>query len=159
MPIEITLKNVGPRRTAGGVLDPEQVLVRYRTQNDDHVRASHAALEGKIFRLDEPGRPSPPLDWGCRCFLEYVAAPDSMASQVLPEEADSEPTTPQVAFAEYLDGAVGHDVWRKVAKAVLKVEPGKRLHTALGLLLKVLAKERRSDARELARMIVEADRG
>lgn len=41
----------------------------YQTVGDDRVRASHAALDGRLFRLDDPeaARVYPPNGFGCRC--------------------------------------------------------------------------------------------
>lgn len=152
--LNITRETVGPKIRKGGALDPEAVLVCFHTQQDDRVRPSHAALEGKVFRLDDPNRPSPPLDWGCRCYLEYVAPEDSPVAAVLPEAAD-DPTTPPVAFAEYLDDELPK-VWRTVRKVADAAPAPRRMAVAVNALRRVLPKDRRADLRELARMIVEA---
>lgn len=157
--LDLTRENIAPKPSKGGILDPDAVLVVFRTQHDDRVRPSHAALDGKVFRLDDATRPSPPIDWGCRCFLEYVAAPeDETATAVLPAAPD-EPTTPPVAYGEYLDDQLGAKLWVPVRTAIDKQPPAKRLVLAIQALRKLLPKERRADARDLARMIVEAHRG
>lgn len=53
--------------------------VQWRTVGDDHVRPAHQLLNGKIFRLDEPGGSPiwPPKDWGCRCTMQqYLGEPN-----------------------------------------------------------------------------------
>jgi SPP1 gp7 family putative phage head morphogenesis protein len=53
-------------------------FVQWQTVGDSHVRASHAALNGKIFNLKENGGLTivPPKDWGCRCELvQYLGKP------------------------------------------------------------------------------------
>lgn len=59
----------------------EDILTQYvqwQTVGDSHVRASHAAMNGKIFDLKEKGGLTilPPKDWGCRCELvQYLGKP------------------------------------------------------------------------------------
>lgn len=57
--------------------------LEYRTAGDERVRASHKALDGKIFHIDDKilDRIYPPNDWGCRCTMVQVEDPD----QVTPE--------------------------------------------------------------------------
>lgn len=49
---------------------------QYVTAGDDRVRPAHAALDGMIFRLDDPeaARLWPPNDFGCRCDGVTLAA-------------------------------------------------------------------------------------
>jgi hypothetical protein len=98
-----------------GVALDSGVWFEYVTQADDHVRPSHAALHGTVWRLDDPDAPVPPLDYGCRCGIRYVADPDSPAAKILPP-AEAEPTTPALAFSEYLDGELPR--WRDYARQV-----------------------------------------
>jgi SPP1 gp7 family putative phage head morphogenesis protein len=44
-------------------------FVEYRTSRDDRVRQSHAALDGLVFRQDDPdwSRYAPPNGYQCRC--------------------------------------------------------------------------------------------
>ena len=46
-------------------------FLMYSTMGDDDVRPSHRALDGKIFRIDDPFWKThyPPWDWGCRCTV------------------------------------------------------------------------------------------
>lgn len=47
-------------------------VLLYRTQQDSRVRLEHAKLEGLVWELDDPGAPTPPLGYGCRCAVEIV---------------------------------------------------------------------------------------
>lgn len=55
----------------GGTLPADAVQVVFMTRADERVRPSHAALHGRVFRLDDPSLPVPPLDYGC--FLPGTA--------------------------------------------------------------------------------------
>ena len=49
----------------------ENQYLTYMTQNDDRVRPWHYALQGFTARKSEfPDWMIPPIEWGCRCFLE-----------------------------------------------------------------------------------------
>lgn len=67
--------------------DPVVVAARpfleYRTARDSRVRDTHAALEGVIFRQDDPGWRAfnPPLGFQCRCNI--VARRDADPSRVV----------------------------------------------------------------------------
>lgn len=45
---------------------------------DARTRPSHRAMDGKVFRIDDPiwDTHSPPLDWGCRCRLRARSEAD-----------------------------------------------------------------------------------
>jgi len=62
--------------------------LEYRTAGDDRVRASHAALDGIIQKIDSPfwNRAYPPNDWGCRCT---VIPADQPADAMTEKEAGS----------------------------------------------------------------------
>jgi SPP1 gp7 family putative phage head morphogenesis protein len=44
----------------------------YQTVGDDRVRDAHRALDGKMFKADDPAFNSlhPPLGYGCRCYIK-----------------------------------------------------------------------------------------
>lgn len=49
----------------------ENTWLTYMTQNDDRVRPWHFALQGFTERkINFPEWMIPPIEWGCRCFLE-----------------------------------------------------------------------------------------
>lgn len=113
MPIVFQIpKDLVKKVEKAGVLDSDQVYVQYLCQTgedgehdpeeepDDHVRPSHAAFHGQIFKIEDA--PIPPLDYGCRCAIRYVAAPESAAAEVLETEADADPTTTIEATEEWL---------------------------------------------------------
>lgn len=51
---------------------------QYFTMGDDRVREQHAALNGKVFRADDPiwNTIFPPNGWGCRCWVTPLAQAD-----------------------------------------------------------------------------------
>ena len=53
--------------------------VEYRTSRDDRVRQSHAALDGLVFRQDDPdwSRYAPPNGFNCRCVTVVRRDPGS----------------------------------------------------------------------------------
>jgi hypothetical protein len=103
-----------PASQAQGIALDSGVWFRFVTQSDDHVRPAHAALHGSVWRVSDPEAPVPPLDYGCRCGIEYIAEPGSPAAEVL-EPAEVLPEPPAVVFASYLDKELPD--WRKYAKA------------------------------------------
>jgi hypothetical protein len=112
------------------------------------VRPAHAALHGRIFRLDS-GSPVPPLDYGCRCACRYVAKAGSPASRVIQETTSATPEESVIpAQQAWLDAnAKG---WRAVAKAASEATPQDRMSEAFKV-----AKGLGMD-RETARMATQA---
>jgi hypothetical protein len=113
MPADIDISGIRLSKSdrkdlSGGVLG-EDVYVQFlcttesghdpSEEPDDRVRPSHAAFHGRVFTLSDA--PVPPLDYGCRCAIRYVAAPGSPASEII-DPADSEPTTPAKATEDWL---------------------------------------------------------
>jgi SPP1 gp7 family putative phage head morphogenesis protein len=49
--------------------DLDTTHLQYMSMEDDHVRESHAALNGIVLPKDDPfwAKHYPPWDWGCRC--------------------------------------------------------------------------------------------
>ncbi|WP_292451567.1 minor capsid protein [Methylibium sp.] len=135
-----------------GAFDGDQVWVEFLTQEDAHVRPAHAALHGTVWSADDPNAPAPPLDYGCRCQLRYVAKPNTLAAHVFPV-AEVVPVPRADVFAAYLDKHVPQ--WPKVAAAAAQAQPAERLSVAY-LTLKRLYPNLGADTRDLARMAVEA---
>lgn len=52
--------------------------LQYNTIGDDRVREAHRALEGKVFKIDDPAVSViyPPNGWGCRCEMLPLADVD-----------------------------------------------------------------------------------
>lgn len=130
MPIIVTFdrESLGPQDTTTPGLDPNTVYFQYlATTNDatgDHdpdqppaprCRPSHAALHGTIWRVDDIRAPIPPLGYGCRCAMRYLAKPGTRAAKVVPPAPAPPDTRPEDAFRVWLDAHVPG--WRKVAKA------------------------------------------
>ncbi len=97
---------------------------QYLTQDDERVRPSHAALHGTYWKVDDPDAPTPPLDYGCRCFIRYCGAPDSAASKLLPEATDGLGNVKE-AYTSYLNDNING--WESMAQAAMKVVPGARM--------------------------------
>lgn len=135
----------------GDSLPPAAVWFVYRTQGDDKVRPSHRALEGSVWRSDDPNAPSPPIDYGCRCYIEPVAAPDTAAEHVLPV-AEALPQPLGKVYAKALDTHVEH--WRAIADAALDQPVAVRLAFIVEALLGVFTTK--SEANEYGRMILAA---
>lgn len=81
----------------------------YMAVGDERTRKSHAALDGKVWRYDDPvwGKIFPPNDWGCRCTVRALNAAD-MAEEGLklsPPLPDSEITKSVAKEWEYNAGA------------------------------------------------------
>lgn len=154
--VRFHLSDMGPEASEEirqtGALDQSQVHVLYMTQMDDRVRPAHAALHGKVFALADA--PVPPLSYGCRCYLEHVAKPHSMAARALPE-APSEPTSVAVAYAEHLTIHVPQ--WHEIRADVMNVDPAKRLSLGFLLLRRAMPNLRADDARDFAAMILQAE--
>lgn len=61
---------------------------QYVSVMDARTRPAHAALDGKVFALDDPatGIFWPPNDWGCRCRPRALSAEDLARQGLVPEE-------------------------------------------------------------------------
>ena len=59
---------------------------KYETVGDGKVRASHAALDGKVLRADDPWWKThyPPWDWGCRCIVVSLDEDDARSEGITP---------------------------------------------------------------------------
>ncbi len=134
---------------ANGGLDGREVWYEYLTQDDNRVRPSHAALHGTRWKADDPDAPTPPLDYGCRCFIRYIAKPNTDAAQILPEAA-GELSTRTDAYSQYLTDHL--DDWKRIYKAAQGMPPLKKYQ----FLLVELADEGLSptDCREYASMLL-----
>ncbi len=145
----------GPNEAAlrQGVLDDQQVLFTYHTQEDDAVRPSHAALNGTVWRVGDPRAPIPPIDFGCRCFLSYGARKGAAAAKHLPV-IEAEPTTQADAWGSYLDDHV--ERWPTLLEQVAKLPLSDRLGS---LALKIQAETGKalSDSRDLAKMALSVE--
>ncbi len=148
--IQVSLPKISSaQETKDGRALDSGVWFKFVTQQDDRVRPSHAALHGTVWRLDDPDAPVPPLDYGCRCGIEYVADPNSPAADVLPE-AETDPTTPEKAYSEYLDETLPK--WEKYANQV-KGSHREDYVNDLALVIQKAEGGTLSDARDFAEMI------
>lgn len=163
MPIEFKVPADLAKTLAKGALDGGEVWVQYLCQTgpdgqhdpdqppDDKVRPSHAALHGQIFQLGEA--PVPPLDYGCRCAIRYVAKPNSPAAEVLEVEADGEPTTAKAATTEWLEENVkGLDKLQAIAQKATPAD-------AIGLVQAKAKELGIQQPRAIAEMVVDVTGG
>lgn len=140
MPISASIADAAQAvEDRGGPLDSDQVYFQFvcstgngahdpHSAPDDRVRPEHACLHGTIWRLDDPGAPIPPLSYGCRCAMKFVAKPDTPASRVL-DEAPAAPETSQKAPARrYLEEHAPE--WQQVAKAAADAPPAQAVATS-----------------------------
>jgi len=129
----------------------------YDAVNDGRARASHAALDGKIFRADDPVWDViyPPNDWGCRC-------------KVIPLSANQVASMGKSVLTGTASGKGGQDVLKEeyvnVAKPEWSYNPGKKPDEVLAVLWeKVGALENKRQAGQIlsgvANRIVEPYRG
>lgn len=85
---------------AGGAMDPVKrrgggdYVLAFRTKKDGRVRPEHAALEGRIWELDDHDAPVPPLAPNCRC--EVRIEPRETAS-------DDQTKTPAASLRQFDD--------------------------------------------------------
>ncbi|GJQ32626.1 MAG: hypothetical protein HBSAPP04_14650 [Ignavibacteriaceae bacterium] len=81
----------------------------YITVGDERTRKSHAALDGNVWRFDDPvwEKIFPPNDWGCRCSVRALNAQDMAAEglKLSPPLPDSEITKSVAKEWEYNAGA------------------------------------------------------
>ena len=63
---------------------------RYRAVLDQRTRPAHAALDGRVFRYDDPfwGSHYPPLDWQCRCRVEALSDVGLAREGISPESGE-----------------------------------------------------------------------
>ncbi len=68
----------------------------YDTANDDRVRSSHAALDGKVFPANSPFWQShfPPWEWGCRCNI--IARSEDDVAEIMAADAKKIPEARRV---------------------------------------------------------------
>ncbi len=133
-----------------GVLDSTSVWYEFLTQNDDRVRPTHRALHGTVWRVGDPAGPVPPLDYGCRCFIRYVAKPGSKAAAILPA-ATKEPTTKEAVWKRYTDRAIGNTDW--VVKKAASAPEEDRLEVMAKTIMDMRPSYSLAEARDLAKML------
>lgn len=145
---------------ARGALDPREVWYEFITLEDDRVRPSHRALHGTIWKAGDPNAPVPPLDYGCRCSIRYVAPEGSQAARkgLLPPSPRPTTDTVPAVYADYLKGRLpGFDLPRAVREAE-RLPPAEQLPTLVEVLQKAFADLSAGQARDLARMALQARR-
>lgn len=81
----------------------------WETVGDDRVRHDHASLDGKVFRVDDPNRPSVPAGYNCRCIWTPT---EITADSQISEWTDPHPTgLPVNAYLERRVFGADHPVY------------------------------------------------
>jgi hypothetical protein len=61
-------------------VDPgEEMIVRYHTEDDDHVCLVCAHFEGEEYDIGDEHRPQLPIHPNCRCWYEHVVTGEILA--------------------------------------------------------------------------------
>lgn len=88
---------------------------KYETVGDSRVRASHAALDGKVLRADDPWWKThyPPWDWGCRCIVVALDEEDAKEIGVTPRSQMPTPQRSENFAFDPTNAAIDLDALRK----------------------------------------------
>lgn len=133
MPITVTIDDGGKKSDDSGVnLGSDQVYYQFVCSTDggghdaelppdDRVRPEHACLHGTIWKLGDVGAPVPPLSYGCRCSMRFVAKPGTTAAKALPEATSEPETNPKAPAERYLTEHASS--WEQVATAAAEAPP------------------------------------
>jgi SPP1 gp7 family putative phage head morphogenesis protein len=64
---------------------------QYSSMKDPSTRPTHRAMNGKVFRFDDPiwNKIYPPNDWGCRCRVNNLTEADMKERGLTPEISDN----------------------------------------------------------------------
>ena len=78
---------------------------QYVTAGDNSVRESHVALDGRVFKADDPfwGDHYPPWDFGCRCIV--IACNEEEVATMREEDAGLAPIARRVLEGSALESA------------------------------------------------------
>lgn len=79
----------------------DRPFVQYMAILDNRTRPAHAALNGRVFRLDDPVLEviAPPNGYNCRCMLRALSA-ENIATRGLKVETDARIETRQIDVAK-----------------------------------------------------------
>lgn len=124
----------------GGALDPDKVYFQFVCSTgdgqhdpegtpDDKVRPAHACFHGTVWRLDDPGAPVPPLNYGCRCAMKIVGKPGTEAAKILDPAPSTPETNAKAPATRYLEEVAPK--WEQVAKAAAEAPPAQAISTAM----------------------------
>lgn len=144
---------------AAGAVSGDEVWFEFVTLEDDRVRPAHAALHGSVWRVGDPAAPVPPIDYGCRCGMRYVAPPGTKAAKFLPP-APRSPQTHEAVISQYLVDRFDTNqkalraLVDKLNKLPLADRQGAATVQVQALLRKLDEAGTLTDARQLANMIL-----
>lgn len=86
----------------------------YHTQKDERVRDEHAKLDGAVFDIndEEAAKIIPPVDWGCRCYEEYLTGAEADSYEITTPNNVQELLREVPEDFRYNPGS-GKDVWKR----------------------------------------------
>ena len=98
----------------------------YHTQEDDRVRPAHQVLDGKVFSMDDPvaARMIPPVDWGCRCFEDYITRAEASDMDIA---GNSDELIKEVPPDFRFNPGIDQDIWNKWLDQKLSDMPARDL--------------------------------
>lgn len=87
---------------------------KYHTQQDERVRDEHVVLDMTVYRIDDEtaAKIIPPIDWGCRCYEEYITGTEARSYDTITPEKSHELLREVPDEFRYNPGS-GKDVWKR----------------------------------------------
>ena len=86
----------------------------YHTQKDERVREEHSKLDGAVFDMkdEDAAKILPPVDWGCRCYEEYITGTEADSYEITTPNNVQELLREVPVEFRYNPGS-GKDVWKR----------------------------------------------
>lgn len=86
----------------------------YHTQEDERVRSEHAILDMTVYDVNDENAQKiiPPIDWGCRCYVEYITKNEAADMNILSPDETSNMLREVPEEFRYNPGN-GKHIWRR----------------------------------------------